>query len=586
MKELIKKIDLPIILAGIAIICVFLFWDKAFNLKNTKIIDRTEIVKQEKQITKNNNIDKETYSAIEKKHNNISILNQTKIQNNKLNDIKLTNQNSDIEVLIDPTNACIKETKIKNMLDVQENKNIILDKDYKIGKPLYINEKDNTWQLTKIHNPIILTDNKVLLKRDITRQDKSSFTITQIFELLDHNTIQYDINIHNTSKKPINISNLYIWLGNMLPLEHITKDSSRYNIQSVDIYKSNNTMETYKSDNDKKFENNIKIDKSNIRFIANYNKYITNILKQSNSNNKHLDGSVSVRYDGYDENGQSFKIINSAGNIKNISINPNEINSIQLKYYAGPKSIQLMNKFDKYASQIVHLAFFTMETLAKFLLYALIKINSFVHNYGLAIIILTILLRLMLWPISYRANRSMKIMSALNPLIAEIKEKYANDKTMMNSKIMEVYRNHKINPLSTVLPLILQIPIFITLYWTLDGAIELRQASFLWITDLTQTDKLFNLFDSVPLNILPILMGLTMFIQQRMSPTIDKSQSTMMFAIIPILLIICYWMSSGLMLYWVTSQTVSIIQLYFDRKNINKYNDIKENNTKYKRKHI
>lgn len=165
----------------------------------------------------------------------------------------------------------------------------------------------------------------------------------------------------------------------------------------------------------------------------------------------------------------------------------------------------------------------------------------------------------------------MKKMQKIQPAIKELREKYKEDKQKLNTKMMELYKKEGVNPLGGCLPILVQIPVFFALYWTLDGAIELRHQSFLWAIDLTQPDTIAHIF-SIPINPLAILMALTMVLQQKLTPVAtDPMQAKMMMFMPLIMLIFLYSLPSGLTLYWTVSQIISIIQLM-----VNIYNDKKE----------
>jgi len=147
----------------------------------------------------------------------------------------------------------------------------------------------------------------------------------------------------------------------------------------------------------------------------------------------------------------------------------------------------------------------------------------YTHNYGIAIILLTIVIKIIFWPLTQKSFESMQTMKKIQPKIAQIREKYKNDREKLNQELMGIYRTYKVNPLGGCLPMLLQIPVFFALYRMLNGAIELRHEPFmLWINDLTAPDRLhigvpIPYLDGIP--VLTILMGISMFVQQKMTPT-------------------------------------------------------------------
>ena len=222
------------------------------------------------------------------------------------------------------------------------------------------------------------------------------------------------------------------------------------------------------------------------------------------------------------------------------------------KLYYGPKADEELVKFG-YKLEMSH--DMTLEVLAGPLLDLLRFIYGLVGNYGVAIIILTIIVRLVLFPLTYKGMKSMKRMQQLTPRMKKLQEKYKNNKEKLNKEMMDLYRKNKVNPLGGCLPLLLQIPVFFALYSSLSSAVELRHAPFIfWISDLSQPDGL---------GITPLLMGVSMYIQQKMTPQtamMDSTQAKIMQMLPFIFTVFSFTFPSGLTLYWVTSNVLSIAQ--------------------------
>jgi YidC/Oxa1 family membrane protein insertase len=234
-------------------------------------------------------------------------------------------------------------------------------------------------------------------------------------------------------------------------------------------------------------------------------------------------------------------------------------NSIEetMKLYLGPKESKAMDAVGYSLDEAIDYGFF--EFLSIPLVMLLNFFFSIFKNYGVAIILLTIIVRMLLYPITYKSMKSMKDMQKIQPHIMEIREKYKNDKEKMNQEVMRLYQTHKINPLGGCLPLLLQLPVFIALYRALFVAIELRHSPFcLWIQDLSEMD---------PYYITPIVMGLSYFVQQKMTPTsADPTQQKMMMFMPVIFTIIFLNLPSGLVLYFFVSNLLSIVQQIFLNK--------------------
>ena len=194
-----------------------------------------------------------------------------------------------------------------------------------------------------------------------------------------------------------------------------------------------------------------------------------------------------------------------------------------------------------------------LTVIAKPIFWLLQHIHSLIGNWGWSIIFLTILIKLAFFKLSETSYRSMANMRKLQPRMKALKERYGDDKQKMNAALMEMYKTEKINPLGGCLPILVQIPVFISLYWVLLEAVELRQAPFmLWIQDLATQD---------PYYVLPLLMGATMFLQQRLNPApLDPVQAKVMMFLPVIFTVFFLFFPAGLVLYWVVNNSLSITQ--------------------------
>ena len=196
--------------------------------------------------------------------------------------------------------------------------------------------------------------------------------------------------------------------------------------------------------------------------------------------------------------------------------------------------------------------------LKQFLALLLTTTDKYVGNFGVSIIVVTILIKIALLPLTLKQDKSMKEMKKIQPELEKLKEKYANDKQMLNIKTMELYKEHKVNPLGGCLPLLLQLPILFALFGVLRNGIIPKDSSFLWL----------KLPDKDPYYILPILNGAVSFFQQKLMGSADSNpQMKNMMYIFPIMMIfISYRMPSGLQLYWLTSSILAVVQQYFIMK--------------------
>jgi YidC/Oxa1 family membrane protein insertase len=267
------------------------------------------------------------------------------------------------------------------------------------------------------------------------------------------------------------------------------------------------------------------------------------------------------------------KILTNQMVMPEITLEPNTQSSYEYQIFFGPKSMRILNAMGNDLKKAIHFGMF--DFIAKPCLWFMNFIYSVIPNYGIAIIILTLLTKILLWPLGSKSYKSMSEMKRLQPLMAEIREKHKNDKKQMNQELMGLYKTYKINPMGGCLPMVLQIPVFFALYRMLYQAIELRHAPFfLWINDLSAPDRLFHFNFSVPLMqppygipVLTLIMGASMLLQQKMSPPPgDPTQAKMMMFMPIIFTFIFINFSSGLVLYWLVNNVLSIAQQYYIQK--------------------
>ena len=254
-------------------------------------------------------------------------------------------------------------------------------------------------------------------------------------------------------------------------------------------------------------------------------------------------------------------------------INPGTQHVFEFELFFGPKSMKILGKSDYDLDKAINFGMF--DFIAKPCVWIMNFIYGFIPNYGVAIIILTLITKILLWPLGTKSYKSMGEMKKIQPLMAEIREKYKNDKKRMNQEVMGLYKTYKINPMGGCLPMIAQIPVFFALYRMLYEAIELRHAPFFgWINDLSAPDRLFHFNFSIPfmqppygIPVLTIIMGASMLLQQKMSPPPgDPAQAKMMMLMPIIFTFIFINFSSGLVLYWLTNNLLSISQQYYISK--------------------
>ena len=235
-------------------------------------------------------------------------------------------------------------------------------------------------------------------------------------------------------------------------------------------------------------------------------------------------------------------------------------------FYIGPRRMANLRRLGQGQVRITHLGFWRI--FCEYLLDLLNLFYAIIPNYGVAIILLTALVRLLMRPLTKRQNESMKRMNALQPKMKEIQELYKDDKQKLQRETMRLYQEYKVNPLSSCLPMLIQLPIFVAFFTMLRCAVELRFAPFLWISDLSMPENLFREQLGFGLNILPIAMSAAMYFQSRLMPSGgDPQQQRMMAVMMPAMMLFFFYPSaSGLCLYWGTSTLFAIAGMLLNKR--------------------
>jgi len=254
-----------------------------------------------------------------------------------------------------------------------------------------------------------------------------------------------------------------------------------------------------------------------------------------------------------------------------VDIPPGQMVRRELRGFLGPKEASLLDSAGAELDRSIDRGYAWIAPLVGFFDWMLHACYAVIPNYGVAIIIITVLVRIVTAPIMTRQMRSSERMREMQPQIKEIQEKYADDRQKQSEEMMRVWKETGFNPLSGCLPMILQLPVFIGLFFALQSSIALRQAPFmLWIQDLSVPESLFTIPGiDLPFRLLPIVMGASMILQQKMTPmTMDPAQARMMTTVMPIMMtVLFYRFPSGLVLYWMVSNFLGIgHQMWIGRK--------------------
>ncbi len=356
-------------------------------------------------------------------------------------------------------------------------------------------------------------------------------------------TIDLGIEIQNISAQPLSVSTPLI-----LGVLNFSGDQTRARFQDATV-----------AQKDKIWHPNVHKDSTfaNLQFLSLRDRYFCGIIEPANG---------TYAYTGFikriDSQESELGVI-----LPDTVLAPGQHMQQQFTIYLGPQELHTINQVKPAWAAVMYYGSFNF--ISQILLQLVEFLYQLVHSWGLAIIILSILIYFILYPLTLKQMRSMKEMQALQPRIEALKKTYADNPQKLNKEIMVLYREHKVNPLGGCLPLLLQIPIFFALYQALIRSIALKGAHFLWVKDLSEPDRAFLMPLSLPMlgneiNILPILMVVVMFIQQKITSNTtgmaQSEQQKFMLILMPLVfLFIFYRMPAGLVLYWLVNSLLMLI---------------------------
>ncbi len=418
----------------------------------------------------------------------------------------------------------------------------------------------------------------------------AGFTFAKTFRLpgpdRDPHEITLEMSVRNESQTPLVLADQFLYAGSAAPL-HLNEWSmqigmfwlqsdGKFDYETVDHYGGRKVLGIFG-------KNEISDDEfaiDSLRWAGVNDQFFVTIIQPEDAYEATLWGSrFPIVVEGDKEASEKKRMFAAEAGIglPSLSMNPGDQQTLNYNIYLGPKEFARLKGLGEEKQLVMHydeipifgwLFGWAIKPLAAGLIIGLVFLKGYVGGYGLAIILITLLIRLIIWPVYAKSARSMKRMSKLTPMMKEIKEKYPDNPQKMNEETMKLYRTYSINPLGGCLPMFIQLPIFLAFYRMLWSAAELRHESFLWVDDLAMPDTMFMIPGlDIPFNLLPILMGITSFIQIWITPkTGDKTQQ-MIFMLMPLIfLVICYNFAAALALYWTTSNTFSILQTWLMNK--------------------
>ncbi|MCC5849058.1 MAG: membrane protein insertase YidC [Verrucomicrobia bacterium] len=401
-----------------------------------------------------------------------------------------------------------------------------------------------------------------------TREIAPGIHFQREMRLEDDYTVRVVDSFTNHTDVETAIQELPLWLGPMYPLENVSQKFGPF--LGVDAFHTAGIgVKHYLKDIRKAVRNYEGVYEKSVDAGLDWftvkNKFFTQVLTIQSGDHPGGRG-LSIRASAGDDDAQ-IGMIQSGVRLGSDIIQPGATMSREFQYYVGPMLSGNLKELGMGQDAMIDVRLWRIFVpIGKLMLNGLNGLYGVVGNWGVAIILLTVVVRMLFWPLTAKGAENMKKMSELSPQIKEIKEKYKSNPQKMNQAMGQFYKENKVNPMAGCLPMVVQIPVFFSLYGVLRIAVELRFAEFLWVRDLSEPENLFLLF-GFPVNILPLTMGATMILQQRMTPsTMDEQQRKIMMMMPIVFLFITYGMPSGLLLYWTTSNIISIYQSWHTRR--------------------
>ena len=473
-------------------------------------------------------------------------------------------ENNDVVFTIDQANGDVKSITLKNYKNSKRTGNVILDSRLRAAQGAFaVFPAQGEWKTNSVAYSKKSDDGKSfkLVRLVSSAAFPQGIFVEQNWKLDGYTTV-YSVKFSNESKAYAKIADAVISGGDLAPWSQASGDNVRIPTHRLDYLTVHGDFEDIKADaKESKF---FRSPAPSVDWAGASNKYFCSILDSA-------EPFVLWQARNYVKAGDnSVPAISVGAKLPSFELAPGEVKAFDFKSYNGPKTIALLNAFNPTTGKVMHLAWGPLDYLARLLLWILVKFNDILHSYGWSIICLTVVVRLVFYPVTAKANASMKKMQKVQPQLAALREKYKDNPQLLNTKMMELYRAEGVNPFGGCLPILLQIPVFFALYATLDGAVELRQVPFWWCKDLAAADTVARIplyFFDLPINPLVLAMTLLMAIQQHMTPMSgDPMQKKMMMMMPVIMLVFLYDLPSGLTLYWTVSNLFSIIQLKLQQR--------------------
>ena len=432
------------------------------------------------------------------------------------------------------------------------------------------------------------TENSISITKPVIGRN---FSVEQEIILQENYQFIKKIRIRNNGTEALSIENLGLNAGYMKPTSLGGEGMMAGMDQGIDTYsKTDQSIETHffsdVLEEAREIEANKNLGKGQgtyfleapaggFQWIAVKNRYFSWIIDYEQGFKK-CEVGYAAKQTVFEGKEQEVDFNTSVAYFNDFKVQPGTTYEIDINCFAGPQQYDILKSLSHEKKEIMQLNLFMFTKIgwigfiSELMLKAVLFFYGLVGNYGLAIIMLTIIVKALFWRLTNKSTESMKKMSTLSPKIKEINEKYKDNAQVKQQKIMELYREAGVNPVAGCLPLFLQMPVFIALFNALRGAIELRHSEFLWVADLSQPDTIFEIA-GLPIRPLAIAWAFSMFLQQKIVPSsADETQKKIMMFMPIVMLFVCYGMPSGLTLYWTFSTFMSILQYYLNNKKASK----------------
>ena len=472
-------------------------------------------------------------------------------------------ENEDVIFNVNPMDGAVSSITMKKFLNAERNAPVQLAQTCNQTAGLFAVVSPKThWQLLKIQ--VARQPRTAMVVRTFRNAVGQEFLLRQTWELPEKGyAANFQLTFVNPGKTPLMLGDIIVNGGDLPSWADVSGDKIRVASHRFDFLTEKNKFVDIDADDDD--DDFYVVPAPVVKWAGLGNKYFAMVLTAAEGNFRLNQSRKVVK----GEDGKSY-IISMGAMLNDVTLPPAGTEVFKFRTYSGPKETSLLTAFEPSCARMMHLAWGPLDYLARFLLWLLVKLNSVVGSYGWSIILLTLIVRTVFYPVTAKANTSMKKMQSVGPKIQALREKYKDNPQMLNMKTMELYREEKVNPFGGCLPILLQIPVSFALYATLEGAVQLRQVPFLWCKDLAAPDTIFSIplyFVNLPFNPLVLAMTGLMIIQQRMTPmSADPMQKKMMMAMPIIMLLFLYNLPSGLTLYWTVSNFFSIVQLKLQQR--------------------